>query len=374
MYCKVILFIVILLVLNTFSRAESTNLSDSSFTKEKRKTLFKQVKHDIGGFGGPAFKFATINNKMAALSGGPHSLIFNQSIYLGLTFYYLEQKVDSLMFGYGGVRGGYQFFPQWPVNFGLYASACLGAVNHDNPLKDDALNFIIEPELFVNINVFKYFLLGIGVTYLSVTHFENESGLSNSGFSGVTGTLQLQYGFQVNDDDYKYIIKLKRNRIRISGSFYQKFLIIDDQLCRIDGGNTRFIINHKLALGVSGGMAREGVKINGNDLEMMETGIWAEYLFHPEKLFSFSIGGLTGVTTVGYTDLTKNPDDEDAEVEAMAICINPEFIPTLRISEFIRIGGSIGYRFAFLTDDLPGLDFGDVNSVSFGLFLRMGVY
>lgn len=371
---KIILFVIISLFLITISSAEAKSRNDSDNKKESRATIFKQSKYNIGGFGGPSFKFSTINGKVAAMSGGPHSLIFNQSIYLGINFYYLEQKVDSLMFGYGGIRGGYQFFPHWPVNFGLYASACLGAVNHDNPLKDDALNFVIEPELFINVNVFKHFLLGIGVTYLSVSHFENESNLSNRDFSGVTATIQLQYGFQVNDDNYKYLINPKRDRIRISGTFYQKYVIIDDQLCRIDGGNTRIIVNHKFAIGVTGGMAREGVKVNGNNLEMMEAGIWAEYLFRPEKLFSFSIGGLTGVSMIGYTDITKDPDDENAVVEVPAVCINPEFIPTIRVSEFIRICGNLGYRFAFLTDDISGLDFGKVNSVSFGLSLRMGVY
>lgn len=242
-----------------------------------------------GGAGGPQFKLTWVAGQPAMLGGGPIYLIRDRLLWLGLNGSYLEGNIDELMLGYGG----------------------------------PSAVFVLEPEANLLFAIGPYCRLGLGGTYRWTVPFRDLPGYGTAELNGFSVLLKLQYGV------FGRSAGATRNaapaaavppKIGITGAYSQKLILVRGQVAPFDGGYTRLILKRHWALGAMGYRADGGAQIEGNDFQMMESGLWGEYLFAPEATLSLSAGALTGVALVGYL----GPGGE--LVGSPAFLFNPELL------------------------------------------------
>ena len=162
----------------------------------------------IGGFLGPVVKFSRLNENPAVLVGLQGGVIFNRSFVIGLEGYGLANQIDvskvddrAINFGYGGIFLGYVNSAHKLIHLSLHSLIGTGGLRYwecfdenwnDNDGFDD-LVFVFEPGLDLELNVTKYFRMGIGGTYRFVQGV-TFAGLSNNDIGGPSASLVLKFG------------------------------------------------------------------------------------------------------------------------------------------------------------------------------------
>jgi hypothetical protein len=89
------------------------------------------------GFGGIGIKFTRINGQLAIMTGGRGAIIINNQIILGGSGYGIANSIRlvspnpgtsrNLKIGYGGLAGGYIFYPGETVNYSAMVLIAAGA-------------------------------------------------------------------------------------------------------------------------------------------------------------------------------------------------------------------------------------------------------
>jgi hypothetical protein len=322
-----------------------------------------------GGAGGPHFKLTWVAGQPAMLGGGPVYLIRNRVLWLGLNGSYLEGNVDEFLLGYGGPSAGLLLFPDSWVQLWLGGTVGFGGVR--DPASGASAVFVLEPEANMLFALGPYCRLGLGGTYRWTLPFRELPGYGTAELSGFSILLKLHYGVFRRSAGTARIASSSAAmtpRIGIAGTYSQKFSLVRRQVARFDGGYTRLILKRHWALGAMGYRAAGDAKVDGNDFQMMESGLWLEYLFDPEATLSLSAGALTGMALVGYL----NPGGELAG--SAAFLFNPELLGYLRLSEFARLSAGLGFRLALPFQDVPGLRFWDSSGPTLSLNLVFGVF
>ena len=179
---------------------------------------------ESGGYGGPAVRFSPVKGEFGILVGGYGGWLVNHSLLIGGGGYGLVNEIRAektaedlysyngrplyLNIGYGGLVLEYILAPTRVAH--VYASALIGAggVNYRRSfMNDDGWDpypgstfsdtdtfFILEPGLFVELNVTSWFRLSLGGTYRYVTGINHLVGISNSDIGGPSGGITLKFG------------------------------------------------------------------------------------------------------------------------------------------------------------------------------------
>lgn len=332
------------------------------------ETQARSLVPGLDGFGGPHFKLSLLNGVPVMFGGGPAYVLVNSHLCVGLSGSYLEGDSNELMMGYGGPSLGVTLFPGswlggWLALTVAPGWAELPASAPGGPAGSGLL--VVEPEAAATVALGSSSRIGLGGSYRLAIPFQPLAGLGWKDLSGFTAMATLQYGaFQPRE-----VSDPKRPRVTFAGCVSQKFSLVRGQIARFDGGYTRLIFDHRWAIGARGSRAADGILIGGDAFRMMESGVWVERFFAPDRPVSLSIGALAGVAMVGSISSTTGE-----LVGSPALLVNPECSVNLTLTRFARLGIGAGFRLAVPFTPVAGLDFWDTSGPTVSLDLSFGVF
>jgi hypothetical protein len=267
--------------------------------------------------------------------------------------------------GYGGLGVEYILFPEKRLQLMFSGQIGYGRIvcEHE-PEEHDGGFFILEPEVAVGIKIMASERVKLGVGYRVATGVNNLPGLGNSDFSGFYGILQLNSGIFLPEARREFLASHEKLHI-LSGYYSAKFTSLNGHFTWLDGGGTRFIINRKYAIGVSGYRSRKDVDYSGNALSLAYGGIWKQYFFAPLERVHFSIGALSALGGVGYTE-----ESTDEFTGKGMFVFEPDVFVEINLTEFAQLALGVGYRLMF--GKLEKLEMWALSSFSGAVQLRFG--
>ena len=165
---------------------------------------------ESGGYGAPIFKVGQITGTTGIFVGGQGGWIINHSFVLGGKGYGLVNNVDiegsqnlKLDFGCGGVLLEYIFSSEKILHVGINTMIGAGGVSYaekdySNDYEDEvdynsSSFFVLEPGIYMVLNISSYFRIGAGITYRYVNGVEYKN-LTNADLSGVSGEIVFKFG------------------------------------------------------------------------------------------------------------------------------------------------------------------------------------
>ncbi len=181
--------------------------------REMKTVLGKGNK--IRGFGSLDVRMTEFKDDMGLLVGAHGGIILNNSFVIGLGGYGLTTNIafeggepDEKLYlygGYGGLILGAIFAPKEVVH--IYTPVLIGAGgidvsdrNYFNGFNSDfgfslesSAFFVVEPGLEVEVNLTRFFKIGIGASYRLVRETDLEN-VSDSDLSGFSGGISLKFG------------------------------------------------------------------------------------------------------------------------------------------------------------------------------------
>ena len=175
----------------------------------QHEALFDDVS-SLGAFGGPILEFSSINGQLVADVGGGGALILDEFFIGGYgmgTDYpevSFETEIDGELtqidadidFGHGGLWFGYVRDIEQKMH--LYSSLKVGwgraDLEHDiADLPSDRL-FVLAPEIGIELNMTKFFRVGLTGGYRIVNGVSRLPGLDNQDFSSPTVGITFRFG------------------------------------------------------------------------------------------------------------------------------------------------------------------------------------
>ncbi len=324
--------------------------------------LFPLAGSDLGGFGGPDFRLTSLQGSLMMVGGGPVYLLAGRSWLVGLNGYYLEGDAQTIMIGYLGASVGTLLFPRSWASLAFSVLAGGGDASVNSGARHAGL-LVLEPDVEVLFALTRTAKIGLGASYRLALPLAEVPGLGAADLSGLSVGLGLRYGL------FGPGRKHEPPRVSLNGCFSQKFSLVRGQVARFDGGFTRLVFHRRWAVGAMGYRAADGVSIGGDSFQMMESGVWGEYLLGPGDTLSYSVGALAGVALVGTMDratreMTGGP----------ALLFNPQAQAYLALTEFARLSLGGGFRLAVPFAPAAGLSFWDGSGPTLSLNLHFGVF
>ncbi|MEQ8358320.1 MAG: hypothetical protein RH860_02455 [Cytophagales bacterium] len=179
-----------------------------------------------GAYGAFDMKVSPVNDEINLLLGGQAAVIFNEHAYIGVAGYGLSTRekfngidarlpendpnrdirIDMSGFGYGGLLFGYTVSPNSLIHIDIPVVIGAGGVDltddnitiSDNdftlkPSIESSAFFVAEPGLNIEINMARFFKLGLGggYRYIYGTDLQN---LKDSDLSGWTANVSMKFG------------------------------------------------------------------------------------------------------------------------------------------------------------------------------------
>ena len=161
------------------------------------KTLVPE-NFESGGYGGPVFKFTTVDGQFGFLMGGGGAWLINHRISIGGMGFGLATDLTTggraLDMSYFGFDGGYVFFPDSVVHFTAHATIGWGEVSLRDPWEGDKF-FVVEPNVDAEVNVLPWVRVCAGVSYRFATSVNGVTGINNRDLSGLAGTIFVKFGW-----------------------------------------------------------------------------------------------------------------------------------------------------------------------------------
>lgn len=205
--------ITILTILVVFSSIQAQDQQEIPY-RETKTVLGKASK--VRGFGSLDTRMTEFNDELGLMVGAHGGIILNNNFVLGLGGYGLATnfKFDGidpaeelyLYGGYGGLIIGAIFAPKEVVH--IYTPVLIGAggleVSDRNLFRNGGFNdfnryientafFVIEPGLEVEVNITRFFKIGLGASYRIIRE-SDLINVSNKDLSGFSGGLSLKFG------------------------------------------------------------------------------------------------------------------------------------------------------------------------------------
>ena len=196
--------------------------SQTMYAQYEQEIPVKQTKTLLGngtkvrGFGSLDMRMTEFKDDLGLLMGAHGGIILNNHFVIGLGGYGLtsnfsldnNEATDPLYMygGYGGLILGGIFSPKEVVH--IYTPVLIGAggmeitnrnyfSNFHRPFHGTSLEssafFVVEPGIEVEINVTRFFKIGLGASYRLVRESDLKL-VSNSELSGFSGGLSLKFG------------------------------------------------------------------------------------------------------------------------------------------------------------------------------------
>lgn len=167
----------------------------------QQETLFDDL-NIIGAFGGPLVEIGNIVGETTGMVGGGGALILNNAFIggYGLGTNAPDYSVDStnynIRFRHGGFWLGYTYKSHKLLH--LYSSARIGwgkvRLRQDDDTVFSDRVFVLTPELGVELNLTRFFRLGITGGYRWVSGVNRISGAGGEDFSSPIGALTFRFG------------------------------------------------------------------------------------------------------------------------------------------------------------------------------------
>lgn len=211
-------YIIITLCIITGHLGWSQHDSTSSASKKSDyeiKTLFGNGKTSHGGFGAIMVNYSQFDGKDALLIGGRGGWILNHGFSIGLGGYGLttntfldEVIVDKkvqLEAGYGGLYLEAIVGSKWPIHLSFPVLLGVGGAAYtsksddsndpwDYSVVEDTDGFVVvEPGVNLELNITKFFRLGLGVNYRYIYGLDL-IGTASDGLDGLSGGLTFKFG------------------------------------------------------------------------------------------------------------------------------------------------------------------------------------
>ena len=195
---KKVIFLAILMTVNL-----------TAFSQEKEyQTIFDNQDLRISGLGGPIMQFTGVAGEFGFMMGGGGAVMLNDFYIggygLGLTNsipdYVNDNPSDRLYLGHGGFWLGYSLFGERPIHVSissLIGWGEFGITQFDGyyPFIRDNI-FVLVPTLEVELNLTRYFRIGVGATYNLYTMVnEDLHGYRSSDLSAPGGFLSFKFGW-----------------------------------------------------------------------------------------------------------------------------------------------------------------------------------
>ncbi len=192
---------------------------DQRTSNEFRTVLGPGCSH--GGYGSLDFRYGIIDKRDAMVVGGRGAWVINHALSLGIAGYgfftdyirdYEKNRYHNLQGGYGGLYFEPIIAPRAPVHFSVPLLLGIGGVvyttsYHDNykdpwPYNDEHQNimvddwdayFIFKPGFEVELNVLRFFRIGVG-GYYNFTSDINMINTSRNALDGFEAGVSLKFG------------------------------------------------------------------------------------------------------------------------------------------------------------------------------------
>ncbi len=207
--------VITLLILCCFSQAVLAQNEHEIPVKQTKTLLGNGTK--VRGFGSLDMRMTEFKDDLGLVIGAHGGIILNNHFVIGLGGYGLtsnfviedSENFDELYMygGYGGLILGGIFSPKEVVH--VYTQVLIGAggmeVTDRNYLNnfnrhygfgtfgETTAFFVVEPGLEVEVNITRFFKIGIGASYRLVRE-SDLSTVSNDDLSGFSGGLSLKFG------------------------------------------------------------------------------------------------------------------------------------------------------------------------------------
>ncbi len=166
----------------------------------------------VRGFGSLDMRMTEFKGDLGLLMGAHGGIILNNHFVIGLSGYGLtsnfivkdSEKFDELYMygGYGGLILGGIFSPKEVVH--IYTPVLIGAGGMEvtdsfnrsygfGTFGENSAFFVVEPGLEVEVNITRFFKVGVGASYRLVRE-SDFSTVSDGDLSGFSGGLSLKFG------------------------------------------------------------------------------------------------------------------------------------------------------------------------------------
>lgn len=165
------------------------------------ESLFSSDKFAFGGLGGPILKVSQLGNGVITTIGGRGLFTIDRLISIGAGGYgtvaqsqlALSGQEEIVKFGYGGPGIGFKLFAHKLIHIDFFNLFGFGGMQLKNSGKKGGL-FIIEPELNAELNLTKYWKLGLGASYrFAIASKKLE--IDSTALFGVGGQIYCQFGW-----------------------------------------------------------------------------------------------------------------------------------------------------------------------------------
>ena len=168
---------------------------------QKEETMFgKSGLRLTGAWGGSTTMITEVVNDNAIYTGGYGGLEFGRSLFIGWGGYKLINDIDfdefetqSFDMEYKGLMLGYALNAHKPIHPIFMIMGAKGEVEVDDFGAKDNI-FVVQPSLGIELNVFRWFHLGLRGGYRMVTDTDM-TGLTDSDLSAPFGEVNLKFGF-----------------------------------------------------------------------------------------------------------------------------------------------------------------------------------
>jgi hypothetical protein len=172
----------------------------------QEETLIGEGMHS-GGYGGPVWKLTSINGQTTSLSGGRGAWLINHKFGIGAGGYGTITDVKStyslngrplyIQLEYGGAELEYIHDSNKVLHWTALLFFGNGTVrlrqhSPDREVQSDRI-YVLEPSLNADVNLAKWFRIGVGATYRYVMGLDL-APLDASDVSGFTGLVCLKFG------------------------------------------------------------------------------------------------------------------------------------------------------------------------------------
>lgn len=332
-----------------------------------QKSLLPVMTYGLGGYGGPQFKFGSVNGQVAMIGGGPIGLVIRPNFTLFTSFNYIEGDADSIKYWYAGAGAEYSFLSWSRIDLNLYSQIGMGrAIQEQSTQSQTTTIFSFEPEINLGIRFMEFEKIKFGFGFRAVVPTRSIQDLTFKNLSGLYGSVYLAYGtFDVKKR--KEYLAGNKNKLYLSGTYSMKFTRLNGQSVILDGGGTRLFINRKFAIGINGYRTLNPVDYKGNDFSIVYGGLWAYYPIDMLKLIHLSFSGLFGFGGVGYI----RSSDQKMIGKGMPV-IDTDAFANLNITEFMQLGFGFGYRLALTS--FEEVKMSSISGITGTLQIRFGAF
>ena len=180
---------------NLLLTAVFSALTVASLFAQKDQTIFSRV-NLTGGWGGAQVAITSFNGETSALRGGFGGAEFNKNFFIGGGGYSstsldgVDQLSDTYEMNYGGLMLGYGLKSEKVIH--PQATILLGRGWKQELSTNRQDVFVVQPAAGVEINVLRWFRVGLHGGYRLV--MDEQLGTDQS-FSGAYGSLSFKFGW-----------------------------------------------------------------------------------------------------------------------------------------------------------------------------------